>query len=113
MTAIVGSWAKKGLTSLGDRSHATARAHRAAHRARTRLGAGNLGTYEDRIAIEDVMARYVWTVDSLDADVSTSRCSPRTPSSTRTGTSVEDAEIRKIVTNLIQRRGQQGESADG
>ena len=28
----------------------------------------NLGTYEDRIAVEDVMARYVWTVDSLDAD---------------------------------------------
>ena len=29
---------------------------------------GNLGTYEDRIAVEDVMARYVWAVDSLDAD---------------------------------------------
>src|SRR5580765_2608594 len=28
----------------------------------------NLGTYDDRIAVEDVMARYVWTVDSLDAD---------------------------------------------
>ena len=28
----------------------------------------NLGTYEDRIAVEDVMARYVWSVDSLDAD---------------------------------------------
>ena len=27
-----------------------------------------LGTYEDRIAVEDVMARYVWAVDSLDAD---------------------------------------------
>src|SRR5690349_7709940 len=27
-----------------------------------------LGTYEDRIAVEDVMARYVWSVDSLDAD---------------------------------------------
>ena len=27
-----------------------------------------LGSYEDRIAVEDVMARYVWTVDSLDAD---------------------------------------------
>ena len=26
----------------------------------------NLGTYEDRIAVEDVMARYVWAVDSLD-----------------------------------------------
>ena len=22
----------------------------------------NLGTYEDRVAVEDVMARYVWTV---------------------------------------------------
>lgn len=27
-----------------------------------------LGTYEDRIAVEDVMARYVWAVDSLDAE---------------------------------------------
>src|SRR6185369_16452678 len=26
----------------------------------------NLGTYEDRVAVADVMARYVWTVDSLD-----------------------------------------------
>ena len=31
-------------------------------------GQGSLGTYEDRIAVEDVMARYVWSVDSLDAD---------------------------------------------
>ena len=29
---------------------------------------GNLGTYEDRIAVEDVMTRYVWAVDSLDPD---------------------------------------------
>ena len=29
---------------------------------------GNLGTYEDRIAVEDVMARYVWAVDSLDPE---------------------------------------------
>jgi hypothetical protein len=28
----------------------------------------NFGTYEDRIAVEDLMAHYVWTVDSLDAD---------------------------------------------
>src|SRR5690348_13779067 len=28
----------------------------------------NLGSYAERIAVEDVMARYVWTVDSLDAD---------------------------------------------
>ena len=28
----------------------------------------HLGTYEDRTAVEDVMARYVWSVDSLDAD---------------------------------------------
>jgi hypothetical protein len=35
---------------------------------------GNLGTYEDRVAVEDVMVRYVWE------------------------------EIRKIVTGLIQRR---------
>jgi hypothetical protein len=29
---------------------------------------GNLGTAEDRVAVEDVMARYVWAVDSFDAD---------------------------------------------
>ena len=28
----------------------------------------NLGSHEDRIAVEDVMARYVWAVDSLDAE---------------------------------------------
>ena len=28
----------------------------------------NLGTYEDRIAVEDLMARCVWAVDSLDPD---------------------------------------------
>ena len=28
----------------------------------------SLGTYEDRIAVEDVMARYVWAVDSLDPE---------------------------------------------
>ena len=29
---------------------------------------GSLGSYEDRIAVADVMARYVWAVDSFDAD---------------------------------------------
>ena len=29
---------------------------------------GNLGTYEDRVAVEDVMARYVWAVDLLDPE---------------------------------------------
>jgi hypothetical protein len=28
----------------------------------------DLGTYPDRIAVEDVRAPYVWAVDSLDAD---------------------------------------------
>jgi hypothetical protein len=28
----------------------------------------HLGAYEDRIAVEDVMARYVWAVDSLDPE---------------------------------------------
>lgn len=32
------------------------------------MAQGNLGTYEDRIAVEDVMARYVWAVDSLDPE---------------------------------------------
>ena len=35
---------------------------------RASSGSPALGTYEDRIAVEDVMARYVWAVDSLDAD---------------------------------------------
>ena len=29
---------------------------------------GNPGTCEDRIAVEDVKARYVWAVDSLDPE---------------------------------------------
>jgi uncharacterized protein (TIGR02246 family) len=65
---------------------------------------GNLGTYEDRIAVEDVMARYVWTVDSLD---------PAGYVAVFTEDAVIDAngnisrgreEIRKIVTSLIDRR---------
>jgi hypothetical protein len=28
----------------------------------------HLGAYEDRVAVEDVMARYVWAVDSFDPE---------------------------------------------
>jgi uncharacterized protein (TIGR02246 family) len=65
---------------------------------------GNLGTYEDRIAVEDVMARYVWAVDSLD---------PEGYVAVFTGDAIIDSngsiskghdEIRRIVTGLIQRR---------
>jgi uncharacterized protein (TIGR02246 family) len=64
----------------------------------------DLGSYKDRIAVEDVMARYVWAVDSMDADA-------------YVGVFTEDAvidqpgvltkgheDIRKIVTGLIKRR---------
>jgi hypothetical protein len=37
----------------------------------------NLGPYEDRIAVEDVMARYVWAVDSLDAAAAMGRSEDR------------------------------------
>src|SRR5688500_20072458 len=65
---------------------------------------GNLGTYDDRIAVEDVMARYVWAVDSLDADgyvaVFTEDAVIDANGSIRKG----HGEIRQIVTGLIKRR---------
>ena len=65
---------------------------------------GNLGTYEDRIAVEDVMARYVWTVDSLDADGYVAVFSEDAVIDSNGSISKGHEEIRKIVTNLIQRR---------
>jgi uncharacterized protein (TIGR02246 family) len=65
---------------------------------------GNLGTYEDRIAIEDVMARYVWTVDSLDADGYVAVFTEDAVIDANGNISRGREEIRKIVTNLIQRR---------
>ena len=64
----------------------------------------NLGTHEDRIAVEDVMARYVWTVDSLDADGYVAVFTEDAVIDSNGSISRGHAEIRKIVTGLIQRR---------
>src|SRR5262244_2385196 len=64
----------------------------------------NLGTYEDRIAVEDVMARYVWTVDSLDADGYVAVFTEDEVIDSNGNISKGREEIRKIVTNLIKRR---------
>jgi len=65
---------------------------------------GNLGTYEDRIAVEDVMARYVWAVDSLDADGYVAVFTEDAVIDSNGSISKGHDEIRKIVTSLIQRR---------
>jgi uncharacterized protein (TIGR02246 family) len=64
----------------------------------------NLGTYEDRIAVEDVMARYVWAVDSLDADGYVAVFTEDAIIDSNGSISKGREEIRKIVTSLIQRR---------
>lgn len=64
----------------------------------------NLGTYEDRVAVEDVMARYVWTVDSLDADGYVAVFTDDATIDSNGTISRGHGEIRKIVTGLIQRR---------
>jgi len=64
----------------------------------------NLGTYEDRTAVEDVMARYVWAVDSLDADGYVAVFTDDAVIDSNGSISRGHAEIRKIVTGLIQRR---------
>jgi uncharacterized protein (TIGR02246 family) len=65
---------------------------------------GNLGTYEDRIAVEDVMARYVWAVDSLDADGYVAVFTDDAVIDSNGSISKGRDEIRKIVTGLIKRR---------
>ena len=65
---------------------------------------GNLGTYEDRIAVEDVMARYVWAVDSLDPERYVSLFTEDAIIDSNGNISRGHEEIRKIVTSLIQRR---------
>ena len=65
---------------------------------------GNLGTYADRIAVEDVMARYVWAVDSLDADGYAAVFTEDAVIDSNGSISKGHAEIRKIVTGLIERR---------
>jgi uncharacterized protein (TIGR02246 family) len=64
----------------------------------------NLGTYEDRIAVEDVMARYVWTVDSLDEEGYVSVFTPDAVIDSNGAISKGHDEIRKIVTGLVKRR---------
>ena len=64
----------------------------------------SLGTYEDRIAVEDVMARYVWTVDSLDADGYVAVFSEDAVIDSNGSISKGHEAIRNIVTGLIQRR---------
>ena len=64
----------------------------------------NLGTYEDRIAVEDVMARYVWAVDSLDADGYVAVFTKDAVIDSNGNISKGHEEIRKIVTSLIRRR---------
>ena len=64
----------------------------------------NLGTYEDRIAVEDVMARYVWAVDSLDADGYVAVFTEDAVIDSNGSISKGHQDIRKIVTSLIQRR---------
>jgi len=64
----------------------------------------NLGTYEDRIAIEDVMARYVWAVDSLDTQGYVAVFTEDAVIDSNGTISKGHAEIRNIVTNLIKRR---------
>ena len=65
---------------------------------------GNLGSYEDRIAVEDVMARYVWAVDSLDAEGYVAVFTDDATIDSNGSISKGHEEIRRIVTSLIQRR---------
>ena len=67
---------------------------------------GSLGTYEDRIAVEDVMARYVWAVDSLDADGYVAVFTEDAVIDSNGSISRGHPQIRKIVTDLIARRDQ-------
>ena len=65
---------------------------------------GNLGTYEDRVAVEDVMARYVWAMDSLDQEGYVAVFTEDAVIDSNGSISKGHAEIRRIVTSLIQRR---------
>jgi len=65
---------------------------------------GNLGTYEDRIAVEDLMARYVWAVDSLDPEGYVAVFTEDAVIDSNGAISKGREEIRKIVTGLIKRR---------
>ena len=64
----------------------------------------HLGAYEDRMAVEDVMARYVWAVDSLDPEGYVAVFTEDAIIDSNGNISKGHGEIRKIVTSLIQRR---------
>ena len=64
----------------------------------------SLGTYEDRIAVEDVMARYVWAVDSLDADGYAALFTDDAVIDSNGTIGKGHGEIRGIVTSLSKRR---------
>ena len=64
----------------------------------------NIGTYEDRMAVEDVMARYVWAVDSLDPEGYVGVFTEDAIIDSNGNISKGREEIRKIVMTLIQRR---------
>ena len=64
----------------------------------------NLGTCEDRMAVEDVMARYIWAVDSLDAEGYVAVFTDDAVIDSNGSISKGHEEIRKIVTNLIKWR---------
>jgi uncharacterized protein (TIGR02246 family) len=70
----------------------------------TVMAQGNLGTYEDRVAVEDVMNRYVWAVDSLDADGYVAVFTDDAVIDSNGNFSRGHAEIRKVVTGMIQRQ---------
>ena len=64
----------------------------------------HLGTYKDRMAVEDVMARYVWAVDSLDPEGYVAVFTEDAIIDSNGNISKGHEEIRKIVMSLIQRR---------
>jgi len=70
----------------------------------TTTAQNTLGTYEDRIAVEDVMNRYVWAVDSLDADGYVAVFTDDAVIDSNGNFSRGHAEIRKVVTGMIQRQ---------
>jgi len=62
----------------------------------------NLGTYKDRIAVEDVMARYVWAVDSLDPEGYVAVFTEDAVIDSNGSISKGHEEIRNIVMGLIR-----------
>lgn len=67
-------------------------------------GQEHLGSCEDRMAVEDVMARYVWAVDSLDPEGYIAVFTEDAVIDSNGAISRGHDEIRKIVTSLIKWR---------